>query len=395
MSEVEEVDETVVYLGWFMDFHYGHFLLEALARTWFLLEADPSVRVVFHHPHPEQVQPQHWSLRILAAFGVPWERIILPAVPTRFRRMLVPEALLEIGRVVHERAAVAHLAAASRLAGDVKPSTQPVYLSRRLLPGHQRQVIGEAELEDVLRENGFLVVHPETMAFEDQVRLINSHTDIFTSTGAAAHNVLFALHRPRLHLLTSGAWGSNMYYLCSALVQAPTTFVHCLDLGPRTPGSNERDAPDRNIPEVVVVPKLAAYLEERGLLKSRLRAPLAGRNPALRREYDEAWFFSRVAAIERGNPLQEAEEREAAEFARGSWPVSLALAVWYGRQRDDVRMNAAVRQFVALVANESDMNRLARYRPQLELSAESITERCAPELAGEFAEVVAAAFSPS
>ena len=395
MDTVEEMDEPVVYLGWLLDWHYGHFLLESLARVWFLAQVEPTVRVVFHHPHPELVHPAHWSRRMLAAFGVPPERIVLPTVPTRFRQMLIPEALFEMDRVAHERAAAPYQSVAARIAADVQPSTQPVYLSRRLLTGYKRQTIGEAELEDVLRENGFLVAHPETMTFEDQVRLINSHTDIFTSTGTAAHNALFALHQPRLHLLASGGWSYKTYFLCSALIEAPTALVRCLDLGPRSHSARERKSP-----EVVVMPRLVAYLEERGLLRSRLRSALAGRNPALRREYDEAWFVVRIDNIERSNPrrnplpLTDGEERELLDFARGSWPVSLALAMWYARQMDDGRTNALVRQFVDLVANECDMNRLARYRSQVEESAIFLAERCAPQVARELAEVVSATFAP-
>ena len=92
---------------------------------------------------------------------------------------------------------------ADALAADVKPSEQPLYLSRRRLTSRQRPVVGEPELEELLRDNGFAIAYPETMTIEDQVRLINSHADIFSSLGSAAHSILFALGKPRLHLLAS------------------------------------------------------------------------------------------------------------------------------------------------------------------------------------------------
>ena len=44
-----EIDEEVVYLGWLFD-HFGHFLMQSLARIWFLTEVSPSVRVIFDPP---------------------------------------------------------------------------------------------------------------------------------------------------------------------------------------------------------------------------------------------------------------------------------------------------------------------------------------------------------
>lgn len=385
-----EVDEEVVYLGWLFDYHFGHFLLESLARTWILTELDPSLRVVFHHRDPAHFTPAGWLPRILAAFGVPRERILVPETPTRFRRVIVPEPLLEIGHSAHEGAATPYQAVASRIVGGVTPSTQPVYLSRRLLPAPRRQTIGEAELEDVLRENGFLVAYPETMRFEDQVRLFNAHTDIFASVGSAVHNVLFALHRPRLHLLTSGSFPSKSYFICSALVGAPTAFVNCLDTGERSSGGDEQRA--RRMPEVVATAPLAEYLDERGLLKTRARAALAGRDPALRRAYDEAWFFTWFGAARKGEAIPTAVEREAVDFAPCSWPVSLALAAWYAKQRDAARLDAMVRQFATLAAAEFDLNRLAYYRAEVERIATTIRKHCQPDTAKRLAQVVSDQF---
>ena len=62
------------------------------------------------------------------------------------------------------------------------------------------------------------------MRFEDQIRLINQHTDIFTTAGSAVYNVLFALHRPRLHMLTSEVPRAD-YFLTPAVAETPTTFL--------------------------------------------------------------------------------------------------------------------------------------------------------------------------
>jgi hypothetical protein len=185
------IDEEIVYLGWLFG-HYGHFMLESLSRSWVLSQLSPTARVVFHAatvPMRAGQQPRTvpWLWQLLEELGVPFERILILDRPARIRRLVMPEPLYDLSHFAHERAPAPFRAVASRILRDGSGGTasQPVYLSRRLLPSPQRQTIGEAELENLLQENGVLVAHPQTMAFEDQVRLFNRHADIIAADGAA------------------------------------------------------------------------------------------------------------------------------------------------------------------------------------------------------------------
>ncbi len=391
-----EADDEVVYLGWLFD-HFGRFLLDSLARAWFLDDVDPSARVAFHYPPPSrslsrgwEARIPEWQLRILDAFGVPRHRILVPEVPTRFRRLIVPEALFVQGNSAHPEMVRPFRQVASRFVDGAKRSAQPVYLSRRLLSSRRRPIVGEAELEDVLRENGVLVVHPETMTFADQVRLVNAHTDILSNVGSAAHNVLFALGKPTLHLLANGDRIPRNFFLCSALADAPTAFINCLSTRDRPPFGGAQATP-----VFAETSTLADYLEERGLLKTRLRASLAGRsNPALRQQYDEAWFYARVrSAITDDEPLPPALEDEATGLARSSWPVSAILALYYTDVEPAAsRAVAMAERFAELAAAEHDVNRLMHYRAEVDGIAQSVAAVCDPPLTARLAAVLADRF---
>jgi hypothetical protein len=312
VSPQQEVDEEVVYLGLLFN-HYGRVLLESLSRVWYLQHVDPSRKVVFTNANSAEAAHAPWVPRLLAAFGIPQARLLALDAPTQLRRAIVPEPLFEQFYSAHPDMLGPFREVAARIAGDVKPSEQPVYLSRRLLSSRQRPVIGEAELEEVLRENGFAIAYPETMSLEDQVRLVNAHTDIVSSIGSAAHNVLFALNQPRLHLLVSRDDVPANYFLCSVLAAAPTTFVDCLGAGGRITANDERlsrreetfgnddkkrpvdlDAGPQAMPQLVDMPSVIDYLDSRGFLRNRLRASLARRNPPPLRQYDEAWLYARL-----------------------------------------------------------------------------------------------------
>jgi capsular polysaccharide biosynthesis protein len=368
------IDEEVVYLGWCFQ-HFGHFLMESLARTWILEDIDPSVKVVFHTKMPRIASGQKplspLTQRILELFGIPLDRIIIPQVPTRLRRVIVPESLHEISYRSHEQFPRRYRQVASRIAGDATPSAQPVYLSRRLLRSHLRQIVGEFEVEEVLRENGFLIAYPETMAFEDQIRLINRHTDVFTTVGSAAYNVLFALHQPRLHLLTSGVPRAD-YFLTPAVAGTPTAYLNFLDRGGR-PAINKT-------PTIVEISNFVEYLDTRGLLKKRLRASLANQDRNLQTTFDEAWFYAMVQDVPDDETLAPDIEADALDLARSSWPLSLILARYY-QQRNDSRVDGLARQFAELASKEMDTGRLAKFNEDIETAARETIRGCSREVA--------------
>ena len=390
-----ELDEEVIYLGWLFN-HYRHFLMQSLARTWFLSESDPTSRVVFHAAGRGGGQVPPWALRMLDAFGVPRERILTLDAPTRVRRLIIPEPLFEPRAIAQDHAVRAHVAmarpyqaVAARLAGDATPSDQPLYLSRRLLPPSQRTIVGEAELEAVLRENGFRIAYPETMPFEDQVRLVNEHSDIFSNAGSAAHNVLFARHQPRLHLLTNGTKFSPDYFLYATVSGAATTFINCLSAGERP--SYERGS--KQTPHLLDMPAIGEYVAGRGFLRARLPTRSPEHEAALRTRYDEDWFGGYIRALGRRQTLPADLEEEALRLAAASWPLSLLLVHYYAARRDHTRANRLATQFVALVEAEGDRERLARYRNEVRAMAPILIKRRDPETAAALARVIAERFS--
>lgn len=406
----QEIDEDVVYLGLLFN-HYGRVLLESLARVWYLDRVDPSLKVVFNSANAAQSGYAPWLPAVLSLFGIPPDRILHVNAPTRLRRAIVPEPLFEQFYSAHVDMVRPFREVAARVAGNVTPSAQPLYLSRRRLTSRQRPVIGEAELEEVLRANGFRIAYPETMTIEDQVRLINSHADIVSSLGSAAHSILFALQRPRVHLLASRDDIPANYFLCSALADAPTTFVNCLGSGGRITANDERlnrransfenenkvrptdlDAGPQSMPQLLDVARAVDYLEERSLVKHRAKNSAALPGPTLQNRFDEAWLYARVRKASTKSTLPEAIEAEAAALAATSWPLSLILARYYARARDTARVDEMANQFAALAAAETDPSRLAYYRGDAQGLASRIARICRPETVERFNQLLADRF---
>lgn len=369
------VEEEVVYLGWFIG-HFGHFLLESLARVWFLERIDPAIKVVFH---VERERYLKGSLApILALFGIPPDRVLLLTEQTVLRRVLIPEPLYEISHAAHERMPSPFRRVAAGIAGGVDRSDQPLYLSRRMLSSTKRQIVGEFEMEEIFRENGFLVAHPETMGFAEQVRLINRHGDVFSTDGTAAYLTLFALEPPRLHVLTSDVPIPD-YFLVPKAEGAVAWYSNCLQ--------GEHDPTLYYMPPVVRLERLADYLESHGMLRKRLRSSLAIRASDLQTEYGAARIYTRVRHQVVGGQLSEEAEADALRRSPISWPISWVLACYYAFHHSP-GAEAQVLQFVDLLAQETDANRLAYHFEDVELRAPRVASCCTAATADRFAAVV-------
>jgi hypothetical protein len=414
-----ELDEDVVYLGPMFN-HYGRFLLESLARVWYLSAVDPSVKVGFNNTTSAKdaklVEEAYapWVFKLLSLFGIPPERILALEEPMRLRRAIVPEPLFEQLYSAHVDMVRPFREVAARVAGDVVPSEQPLYLSRRRLTSVQRPVVGESDLEDLLRAHGFAIAYPETMTFEDQIRLINSHLDIFSPVGSAAHSILFALGKPRLHLLAHRDSIPANFYLCSVLADAPTTFVNCLGSGDRKSFKAERSnrgaerselweknppvdtlIGPQSEPQLLEMDRVISYLDQNGFLKNSSPAVMPGpvSTASIRRRYDEAWIYVRLRKASRRKLSLPADlEREALDLASESWPVTFMLTVYYARAGDRSRANALANRFAALVEEESDADRLEYYRGDIHGRARYILPLCEPETANRLAAIVATRF---
>lgn len=361
-----QVDEEVIYLGWYFG-HFGHFLLESLSRMWVLPELDSTLRVVFHTQR--RPVPSGTTLRILEAFGVPLDRILFLDSQTALRRVIIPEPLYELSHSAHELMPRPYRTIAASMVTGSDQSNQPIYLSRRLLPSGKRPIVGEYEMEEVLRENGFLIVHPETMTFEDQVRMVNRHRDIYTSDGSAAYMPLFSLTKPRLHFLTSGIPFQD-YFLVSGVAQFEASFSNSLGGGVRPP--------IYYAPPLVEIDKLCDYLDSVGQLKSKVRSSLLQRGQRFRLDYDEAWFYTYMRTLPEDQEIASDIKDELIEATRTSWPLSWILARYYAVQNPSL-VDQMARQFIDLVLTESDIDRLVHFYADVARAPLQVMRRCSAE----------------
>lgn len=377
-GDLAPIAEDVIYLGPLYN-HYGRVLLETLARAWYVNEPGAvTQRVIVSTANAAQHDRAPWLAPLMDAFGVPAERLYLTPRLSQFRRITVPEPLFEQLHAAHCGMVEPFHRVAQAAGRDAPTSEQPVYLSRRGLSSRQRPVIGEAEVEEILRANGVRIVYPETLPLAEQVRIVNTHRDILSPVGSAAHTILFATNQPRLHLFASRDDIPANYFLCSALAGAPTTFVNCaMSAGQErddetVSGEARRGVGSRGAdpysglqsrPQKVDLEPFVEYLRSQGFLRQVYR-PLSGGDQArLDARFDEAWAYARVRkAAGKSTALADDIEAQIVQQSATSWPTSLMLAHYFSRRGDSTRAQELALQFLDLLTVERDEERLRYFQ---------------------------------
>ena len=198
----DELDGDCLYLGHYTG-HYGHFLLETLARFWALestSDVDRFLLQPFVHstPRPRSFPPARVCLE---CFGADLGRVSIVRKPTRVRRLMLPTSLVEIKRWAdrRQRDVYRKIAACCRREHSDGQSASRLYLSRRRLRRFgpttrsrgYRPFSNEHQVEGVFASLGFEVLHPERIDFARQVSMYEQADVVAGSPGSALHNAVF------------------------------------------------------------------------------------------------------------------------------------------------------------------------------------------------------------
>lgn len=368
VEPVEVIDGEVLYLGWLFD-SFGHLLLESLARIWALAHVDPDTPVVFQYVPGHVPQPHVFAL--LDLFGLRRERILLPSGPVRIRRLLMPDPMLLTRSIVHERAGEPYRAVAERIADGAPLSEQPLYFSRRMLPASQRAHIGEAALEEVLRDNGFRVEYPERLPLVEQIRLAATHRTLVTSTGSASHLAFFARPGAEMHIFCYGDLLEH-HIVTSEMVNLPTTYLHHLH-GVHYPCSAL----------AFDLQAATAFLADAGLLPRRSLIPYLPTDLDTSPEHAEAWLFTFYLQFARSMPPSDAKVKARLDTLLDrvrptAWPVFVAMAAM-PEHTSGAEAETAMRRYAAALAGETDALRRERHRASVLALLPHALARCTPE----------------
>jgi len=185
LGAVDIVEGAHIYGGYFFN-HFGHFLLESLARAWVVEE-------VGHLPFAWAAgdSPNAWQAEILSLLGLDVPHCF-PRRPTLFRRLIIADPGYRIQTFFHPRHA--RFLSCWGEAPEGGPF-QKVWLSRTGVPDPRRRHPGEERLQRALAARGWRIVHPQDISVTEQLRTMVDAGVVAGMEGSSFHAAIL-LKRP-------------------------------------------------------------------------------------------------------------------------------------------------------------------------------------------------------
>lgn len=176
-------DRGAIY-GGTLYFHFGHFLLESLARLWHAAD-EPNMPVVWAGSHSwEGKEFEPWQLEILQILGVRNELRILSA-PETFERLVIPDVGYRYDDWFHPQ----HAEFLGRYVGPPQETGRKIWLSRTGMSNGVKDVNAPA-VERRLAAEGWAITYPERSSVRAQLDEISRASVIAGEEGSAFHALM-------------------------------------------------------------------------------------------------------------------------------------------------------------------------------------------------------------
>jgi FkbM family methyltransferase len=190
-KRIKNLPGTWVFGGCY-NAHFGHFLIESLARVWALDHIDEKIEGVLFFPvyddHVETAPKLFDSMSSILDIDLNWK-----IVDDYYRvdRLIVPP---QGSGIKNDLSSSPEYRAFLRdhIRRDLDPvPSKKLYISRSGFTERPRSILGEKQLEAHLEAEGYLIFHPQDHSLQDQVRHYIGADHILGPDGSPFHLVNF------------------------------------------------------------------------------------------------------------------------------------------------------------------------------------------------------------
>ena len=186
-GEEKHLSGTAIYGGVIFN-HYGHFILETLARWWAVRSFPDFDRLLLHSNRPVQgcSDLPEWSREFFDALALGDKKVQFINEELRVEKLIVAEQGYTIGGFPYGD----HLDFLETIFPTAEfPPERPdrIYLSRSGLT--KRLVAGEKQLERIFVRNGYQIFHPQFHSVRKQLEIISGAKVVNWFRGSAFFNL--------------------------------------------------------------------------------------------------------------------------------------------------------------------------------------------------------------
>ena len=219
-------DERVVYCGFLVN-HWGHFLIEGVARLWYYLTNPTDVdHYVFVSEIGGVTEAKANYLAFFELLGIA-DKLMVINQPMRFRSVIVPQRAYGYRKYYsQEYKQIFDSVAQSALKQGAKyPIYEKVFFSRSRFPKAQAYEAGLDMLDDYFARNGYEIIYPEQISLEEMICKIRGAQICASESGSTPHNMLFAADGQKLIVIERQSVINNVQSDIDAVRALDVTYI--------------------------------------------------------------------------------------------------------------------------------------------------------------------------
>ncbi|WP_254660329.1 glycosyltransferase 61 family protein [Ketogulonicigenium vulgare] len=194
-EEVEQLKGRYIF-GGVLYGHFGHFIVESLARLWAQdaegVDAEAYIFTAKVSTFPQKSVEKLQKLAALLGLRLP---IIVARVPTQVETLYVPAQGFGMNDLIEGSAAFRTFMNTHAGAGIEPTGDEKIYISRSKLPSDRGSLLGEYKLEEYLAAEGYDIFHPQRFPAEEQIARYKAARQIIAVDCSPLHMLGYVGHK--------------------------------------------------------------------------------------------------------------------------------------------------------------------------------------------------------
>lgn len=212
---------------YFLDYansgHFGHLMTEAVAKFWgwdVAKEADPDLKVLLRRSMKDSDRPEpQMETRLLEAYGVAREDMVWVEEPVWVDSLVGASPMWHNKAPFHAHPGIRDVW--ERLRGGMvsadSPSHPKIFVSRSAL-GKNRSCRNAAEVEEVFRSHGFVIIRPERLDLAEQAGVF-AHAEVVAGFGGSGlFSLMYAEKQPTVIVLNQESYDARNEHLFATVL---------------------------------------------------------------------------------------------------------------------------------------------------------------------------------
>lgn len=187
----KSINERVIYLGCFIK-QWGHFLVDFMPRLWYLIDGVKNCRLAYVSVNNSQIDGVYEDL--LNLFGIDSKCLICIKDITKFEDVVVPQTSYDRPNYYYKEYSDIFKHVVERLKKQKLsfPYYEKIYWTRTKLRKAKRTEIGEKQIEQLFKANGYKILSPERLSLLEQVYYFSTCPKMAGISGSIPHNLVFS-----------------------------------------------------------------------------------------------------------------------------------------------------------------------------------------------------------